>query len=717
MIRPVSPALLAKAVAVSTLLTLTSLAQAAVSDFATFDYDLADDNSPVRGEMPGRFFSPTDLTPNTKYPLIIFFCGSGEILNSGRTNLDAQVNSNIDNLLAAAKTRKFYIYAPQSPGGWQYDRVEQSMAMALKAIADPTKQIDPQKVYVTGLSLGGRGCRCAYSHFADLFAAAIPICSDQGQTESEFYTDLGGKPIWAFHAINDPSVNVSASRNFINNIRGAEGKTRVTSWPINNSTSNPFYNNGSPYWTDGSTFLSSLIPAFDSPELRYTKFVTGGHGIWSSVFGQKTPSAPTMIYPLYDWLLSKSLPAGLPAALQPGETLLFDLGATRLDPSRDTLGRYWNGTVYVQEKTTGVAAIASAVTTQGYRTPVQLHVTTKFGNTHKLGLTTGTPYADSAISWDGWTTVSGSAGIFQLSGLKPGAPYQLKVWASHSDNDGTFGRDTRYEISNAVPATQDLAVYNNTATVLTFSANADLSGVVSVKVYPKPGTTSRYGVINTLEVTALKAPASAWNLNETSGTVASDVTGLQSGTLGGNAAWTSAGKYEGGVAFDGNNDWISVPTRPGYSGSAVTLSLWFNNSILDGQARGLISKRVGVFNQVAYSIFIGSGNRIYVDIGTGTGTTIERFDTGYTLSTTGTWRHLAVVFDGALSSNRLKVYLDGAVILQAQPTVAAILNTTAPLYIGSLNANYGYAFSGSMDQVKVYDQALSSSEVAVAGGY
>jgi hypothetical protein len=240
-----------------------------------------------------------------------------------------------------------------------------------------------------------------------------------------------------------------------------------------------------------------------------------------------------------------------------------------------------------------------------------------------------------------------------------------------------------------------------------------LSAMVEAGVFSSSGSSgvTALAMMEDFQVFTLGAPVSHWKLDETSGTTAVDTMGLASGTASGNTAWSSSGQIDGAIELlDGTNDYVVVPNRTEYSGTTLSLALWFNTGLLDGQPRGLISKRSGVNNQLAFSAFIHTGNRIFVDIPTGPSAS-QRFDTGYAVSGTGEWHHFAMVFDGAASTNRLKVYVDGVQVYQATPTATAIPATTAPIVIGCLNTGYGTSFKGLIDDVRVYKYALSAADV------
>lgn len=130
-------------------LFLAGGAQAAnVSDFAHFSF-----TSNVL-DIPGRLYIPPEAAsdPSTPRPLILFLHGAGEF---GRDNV-AQVNGNIDNLLAEAKRRGAFLYAPQTFYGWDDKSVTDDVITMLdRAIAE--QNVDRRRICITGLSLGGDG--------------------------------------------------------------------------------------------------------------------------------------------------------------------------------------------------------------------------------------------------------------------------------------------------------------------------------------------------------------------------------------------------------------------------------------------------------------------------------------------------------------------------------------------------------------------------------
>jgi predicted peptidase len=239
-----------------------------VADFAEFSLR----NSSGAVILPGRLFVPPEASQPAPRPLILFLHGAGE---SGSNNV-AQVNVNIDNLLAEAKRRGAFLYAPQTPNNWSgvglTDRV---MSMVDRALADYS--VNANRLYVTGLSNGGGGAWNILSRYPDRFAAGVPICGVN--PGSDFApANLVNQSIAAFHARNDGVVSVSTSRNVINRILAAAGQPSPA------------------YPAAGAPDFVFSAPGLD---LNYVEFAFGGHGIWPAVY-----SAP----PLYDWLFAHALP-------------------------------------------------------------------------------------------------------------------------------------------------------------------------------------------------------------------------------------------------------------------------------------------------------------------------------------------------------------------------------------------------------------------------
>jgi predicted peptidase len=242
---------------------------ASINDFIS--YSLLDNNN--NSLLRGLLHVPTEYAadPTTPRPLILFLHGSGE---SGTNNL-SQINGNIDNLLAAAKARGAFLYAPQTNIGWENTTLfSYAMTMIDRTIAE--RDVDLNRIYVTGLSMGGGGVWNFLNQFPDRVAASVPICAVD--PSSNFLpAKVVNEPIWAFHGRSDANVPVTVTRNVINSLLSQAGQPIPTYPAISN------------------TFGPDVQFDFPPLNLHYTD-KRGDHGIWPSVY-----STPAM----YDWMFAQ----------------------------------------------------------------------------------------------------------------------------------------------------------------------------------------------------------------------------------------------------------------------------------------------------------------------------------------------------------------------------------------------------------------------------
>ena len=86
-----------------------------------------------------------------------------------------------------------------------------------------TTPVDPDRVYVTGLSMGGYGTWDLITRFPQRFAAGVPVCGGGDETVAAHAAKV---PVWAFHSDDDTVVKVSRTRNMLAAIRAAGGQPK-----------------------------------------------------------------------------------------------------------------------------------------------------------------------------------------------------------------------------------------------------------------------------------------------------------------------------------------------------------------------------------------------------------------------------------------------------------------------------------------------------------
>ena len=156
-----------------------------------------------------------------RWPLMLFLHGSGE---SGESL--AKVKANGPPKLIAGNERAFpcIVVSPQSPGrGWNTDYLD-----ALLDDICATYRVDPERVYLTGLSMGGYGTWMLAAAHPDRFAAIVPICGGGNPADAD---KLKGLPIWAFHGADDKTVKLENSEKMVDALKAVGSDVTFTVYP------------------------------------------------------------------------------------------------------------------------------------------------------------------------------------------------------------------------------------------------------------------------------------------------------------------------------------------------------------------------------------------------------------------------------------------------------------------------------------------------------
>ncbi|MFW0837853.1 MAG: DUF2341 domain-containing protein [Candidatus Komeilibacteria bacterium] len=196
-------------------------------------------------------------------------------------------------------------------------------------------------------------------------------------------------------------------------------------------------------------------------------------------------------------------------------------------------------------------------------------------------------------------------------------------------------------------------------------------------------------------------PVGYWNFNEGFGTTAYDSTGYgNDGTISG-ATWVQNGKSGRALSFNGSSDYIITNNDIGISGTDErTVSLWVKTTSANVTTNSII---FGMGTAAANNLFAMRTDST-TDTWRFTDASVAR-ETN--VSTTGQWQHIVTILD---SSQQLSVYIDGIITDVNNIDLSSQDTTNAPFYIGSSVNNTLY-FDGLIDEVRIYDRALSANEV------
>ena len=190
-----------------------------------------------------------------KWPLVVFLHGAGE---SG-SDLEKVKAHGPPKLIAAGKEFPFIVVSPQAPDGprrgWDIETLNAMLDDVLAKYG-----IDQDRVYLTGLSMGGNGSWTWATANPERFAALAPICGwGDGRIAGRRLRNL---PTWAFHGAKDATVAITESEHMVDSLKKG-----------------------------------------GNPEVKFTIYPEAGHDSWTVTYDDLE---------LYTWLLSHKRPAPLP---------------------------------------------------------------------------------------------------------------------------------------------------------------------------------------------------------------------------------------------------------------------------------------------------------------------------------------------------------------------------------------------------------------------
>jgi predicted peptidase len=195
------------------------------------------------GTLPYRLLKPDGYDPQKRYPLVLFLHGAGE---RGDDNT-AQLKHGVAEFTREDVRRKYpcFLAAPQCPrrSSWapisrlgdphayhQADRPSEPLRLALELVESVQKEfsVDEQRLYITGLSMGGFGTWDAITRHPDRFAAAVPVCGGGDLDRADRIARL---PIWVFHGAKGPVVKPAYSLGMVTALMKAGGAPGFTQYP------------------------------------------------------------------------------------------------------------------------------------------------------------------------------------------------------------------------------------------------------------------------------------------------------------------------------------------------------------------------------------------------------------------------------------------------------------------------------------------------------
>ena len=186
---------------------------------------------------PFVVYLPVEWTHKQKWPVILFLHGSGE---RGSDGLD-QTQIGLPNALRSHPERwPFVVVMPQLPYNHHHWTDPNMMTMAMEALNAEVKEFhgDPQRLYLTGLSLGGYGVWEIAKDYPGRFAAIAPVCGGifwsyapnrwrEQDLVDGYVNAIGRTPVWMFHGTDDAVVAPAQARIMFKALDAAGGNVRL----------------------------------------------------------------------------------------------------------------------------------------------------------------------------------------------------------------------------------------------------------------------------------------------------------------------------------------------------------------------------------------------------------------------------------------------------------------------------------------------------------
>lgn len=214
-------------------------------------------NQPSNLQQPGSFKGSVSKSVSAEYllylpegyseesrelwPLLVFLHGSGE----RGDNLDLVKVHGPTKLIEQGRKFPFLVLSPQCPALEDFD-TETIFALIDKIAND--YNVDHDRIYVTGLSMGGAATWSLAMAHPDYFAAIAPVCGYVNRNYPFRAGEIKHLPVWAFHGANDEVVFIHREANMISALRELGSDVKFTIYPTaNHDAWTETYNNDELY--------------------------------------------------------------------------------------------------------------------------------------------------------------------------------------------------------------------------------------------------------------------------------------------------------------------------------------------------------------------------------------------------------------------------------------------------------------------------------------
>jgi len=167
-------------------------------------------------------YLPEDYERSSKkWPLVLFLHGSGE----RGSDIELVKRNGPPKLVEEGKKFAFILVSPQCPERTIWDN---KMLIALLDEIESKYNVDKNREYLTGLSMGGHATWSLAIQYPERFAAIIPICAAGYPQDVYVLKDV---PVWVFHGQKDDVVPITEGQQMVNALEKEGGSVKFTIYP------------------------------------------------------------------------------------------------------------------------------------------------------------------------------------------------------------------------------------------------------------------------------------------------------------------------------------------------------------------------------------------------------------------------------------------------------------------------------------------------------
>lgn len=242
-------------------------------------------------EQPYALYLPKNFDETKAYPFVMMLHGAGSNHRLalkrvfGKTNTPGQTDVEASRYFEEWEDVDYIVAAPYARGTAGYQGIPENDIMQVLEDVKSRFKIDENRMFLTGLSMGGGGTLWIGLTRPDIWAAIAPVCPAPPQGTEALIGNALNFPVHFFHGDADPAVSVEVSRNWVKNMKDLGIHVEYDEYPgvLHDSWANAYENGKIFKWFD--QFEKNSFPetiSFSTHQLKYNT------AYWATI-NQKTP--------------------------------------------------------------------------------------------------------------------------------------------------------------------------------------------------------------------------------------------------------------------------------------------------------------------------------------------------------------------------------------------------------------------------------------------